>query len=194
MTTSPIGHGAPLPGRPLYPTTHSASPLGRLLGASHATCHVWTQGSLPVSSTSLLLDLLGQARNQLPWISPAFPHHLGLHFSNLTITFDPPHSPCGLQGSYAWAVPSSWKLSHRGSSITFPREALLTPASQPPLYINSQPCIPPHIGLIMFRAYLHGYLTHVSLHQAANSTRIGTKSILFTDNPQCLARSIACVL
>lgn len=112
-------------------------------------------------------------------ISPSLP----------TPLFDPPCFPCGRLGSYACAVPLAWNLSHHCSSITFPWEALLTP----PLYIPSQPCIPPCVGLITLRVYLHGYLTHVSLHQVANSIRIGTKSVLFTDNPQCLARSTTCV-
>ena len=146
--------------------------------------------STPLPYSFPVAVCLDQARNQLALEMPCFPHHLCSHCSDLTITFDPPHSSCGLRGAYACAVPSSWKLSHCCPSITFPREALLTPASQPPLYINSQPCIPPCIGLITFRAYLHGYLTHVSLRQVANSTRIGTKSVLLTDNPQCLARSI----
>ena len=186
MTTSPIGHGAPLHGRPLYPTTHSPSPLGRLIRHTIFELRVHFQFP-PLPYSFPVVVHLGQARNRLALETPWFLHQLCLHFPNLTITFDP--HPCGLWGSYTCAVPSSWKLSHRCPSITFPREAL-TPASQPPLYINSQPCIPPCIGLITFRAYLHGYLTHVSLCQVANSTWTGAESVLLTDNPQCLARSI----
>lgn len=140
-----------------------------------------------------MLPTLLRSEAGLPLRASASPHHVCLDVSTCTISFCSTLLvlPVAIWAPAPVLILLAWNHSHCSSSIAFPREALLTPPSNPPLYIFSQPCIPPFTGLITLCVYLHGYLTHVLPHQVANSIRLGTKSVLFTDNPQCLARSTA---
>ena len=92
-------------------------------------------------------------------------------------------------------LPCAWHSAHRCPPCPFSGKPLSLPPGHPPLNTPSQPTrLPssqPRIAPIMLHIYLCGHLTPVSPCQAATSVREGTKSVVFTDNPQCLAQSRA---
>lgn len=146
-----------------------------------------------VSPASSVVAHLARARSWLALELPGFAAWACVSPPLPRLPPRPPRSPCchhpsGLRapGSEACAAPSA-----RKSPCCRPRIPLLGELLSPPTAVPSRPCVPPGTALITLRVYLWDYLTHVSLHQAANSVRVGTESVLFTDNPRCLAHSRA---
>lgn len=140
-----------------YPTTHSPSPLGRLIRHTIFELRVYFSSSF--LTPSLLLSTL--AKPETDWLgSPWFLHQLCLHFPNLTITLTLTSVASGILHLCCplvlEAFPAAPPSPFPGSSDSR--------KSTPTLYqltaMHSSLHWPYHV-----RAYLHGYLTHVSLCQ-----------------------------
>lgn len=138
-----------------------------------------------ISPASSVVAHLAQARSWLALELPCF----------TTCACAPPSLPSSPTQTSSFSLLSSGLLGLLplpGSPPTaVPTSPFSGSSSHSPLTVPSQPCMPPGITLITLHIYLWDYLTHVSPHQAANSVRVGTKSVLFTDNPQCLAHNRA---
>lgn len=151
-----IGQGTPVHDKPPDPTTRSPRPLGWLVGTQiqHTVFErrVFFSNYLPSPAPSVIARLV-QARSWLVFEIPSVPSPSRAAFLHLDhhLPPDPSCSPCCYLGSSACTVPSARNSSHCCSPITLLRE---TPPSQPPLYIPSQPCLPPSIALITLHVCL----------------------------------------
>lgn len=197
--TTTIGQRVSLHTRSLYQTTGSPSPFGWLRGAEtqHTifVLRVLWSNYLPIRGF-LCCAHLAQVRTCWTPRFPASLCHLCLWFCVYHLL--PPESPCSpwrYLSSYALCYSLCLELIPLLFPPPFSGKLLSFPPGQPPLYSPSQPAyLPlsqPCIALITFAIYLCDYLSQASPHQDANSVRIGTKSVLFTDNSQRLAQSRA---